>query len=104
MASDDPIANAPLASVEFEVFGKVQGCYFTKYTRDLCRSLGIVGWVKNSKTGSILGKMQGPKPYVDQMAHWLTTVGSPGCQIHHTEFTNWETIRRTSYRDFGIRF
>ncbi|KAH0534433.1 acylphosphatase-2 [Cotesia glomerata] len=104
MASDDPIANAPLASVEFEVFGKVQGCYFTKYTRDLCRSLGITGWVKNSKTGSILGKMQGPKPYVDQMAHWLTTVGSPGCQIHHTEFTNWETIRRPSYRDFGIHF
>lgn len=92
MASEDPIKDAPLASVEFEIFGKVQGkiekkkkfffsifnfiinylfkytgCYFTKYTRDLCKSLGIGGWVKNTKSGTILGKMQGPKPYVDQM-------------------------------------
>ncbi|XP_011310798.1 acylphosphatase-2 isoform X2 [Fopius arisanus] len=104
MVSDDSLQDVPLTSVDFEVFGKVQGCYFTKYTRDLCRSLGIGGWVKNSKKGTILGKMQGPKPYVDQMAHWLTTVGSPGCEIHHTEFTNWETIRRPSYGAFQIRF
>lgn len=29
--------------------------------------LGICGWVKNSKTGTILGKMQGPRALVDQM-------------------------------------
>ncbi|KAF7996346.1 hypothetical protein HCN44_001978 [Aphidius gifuensis] len=104
MASDDPVGDAPLVSVEFEIFGKVQGCYFTKYTRDLCLSLGISGWVKNGKKGTILGKMQGPKPYVDQMVHWLTTVGSPQCQIDHAEFTNWETIRRKGYNGFSIRF
>ncbi|CAB3382523.1 Hypothetical predicted protein [Cloeon dipterum] len=61
-------ANATaLVSVEFEVFGQVQGVYFTKYCRDMCTQLGIGGWVKNSKKGTIVGKMQGEKIRVDQM-------------------------------------
>lgn len=43
------------------------GVYFPKYVRDICMQLGICGWVKNSKTGTILGKMQGPRALVDQM-------------------------------------
>ncbi|TGZ46660.1 Uncharacterized protein DBV15_11574 [Temnothorax longispinosus] len=67
MAADDPLCQEPLVSVEFEVFGKVQGVYFPKYVRDICLQLEICGWVKNSKTGTILGKMQGPRALVDQM-------------------------------------
>ncbi|XP_043278061.1 acylphosphatase-2 [Venturia canescens] len=102
MAEGDPLSE--LLSVEFEVFGKVQGCYFPKFTRDLCNELGIVGWVKNSPCGTIMGKMQGPKPYVEQMQHWLTTIGSPGSEIHHCELTNIESIARLGYRGFAIRF
>lgn len=43
------------------------GVYFPKYVRDICQQLGICGWVKNSKTGTILGKMQGPRALIDQM-------------------------------------
>lgn len=45
----------------------IAGVYFPKYVRDICLQLGICGWVKNSKTGTILGKMQGPRAFVDQM-------------------------------------
>lgn len=75
-------------SVEFEVVGQVQGgwmwgieknllqmwilpnsigCGFTKHCRDNCIAKGITGWVKNSKAGSIQGKMQGPKAAIDTM-------------------------------------
>ncbi|XP_046831999.1 acylphosphatase-2 isoform X1 [Vespa velutina] len=104
MPSDDPLRNEPLVSVEFEVFGKVQGVYFPKYVRDLCLQLGICGWVKNSKTGTILGKMQGPRALIDQMSQWLSTVGSPGSKIHHCEFTMWENVTRPQYQGFAIRF
>ncbi|XP_031839269.1 acylphosphatase-2 isoform X2 [Nomia melanderi] len=104
MAADDPLRDEPIVSVEFEVFGKVQGLYFPKYVRDICLQLGICGWVKNSKTGTILGKMQGPRPFVDQMTQWLSNVGSPGSEIHHCDFTNWETVSRQQYKGFAIRF
>lgn len=45
----------------------VLGVYFTKYCRDRCAELDIVGWVKNSKRGTIMGKMQGPKTNVEVM-------------------------------------
>lgn len=43
----------------------MKGCYFTKCTRDICDELNIRGWVKNSKNGTILGKMQGVKANID---------------------------------------
>ncbi|XP_015586736.1 acylphosphatase-2 isoform X2 [Cephus cinctus] len=104
MGADDLLADEPLVSVEFEVFGKVQGVYFTKYVRDICLQLGISGWVKNSKRGTILGKMQGPRALVDQMAQWLSNVGSPGSVIDHCEFTNWENVQRPQYQGYTIRF
>lgn len=46
---------------------EITGCYFTKFTKDKCEDLDIKGWVKNSKAGTIIGKMQGPKQSVDIM-------------------------------------
>ncbi|XP_012280470.1 acylphosphatase-2 [Orussus abietinus] len=104
MAGGDPSCDQPFVSIEFEVFGKVQGVYFTKYVRDLCRQLGICGWVKNSKNGTIVGKMQGQQELVDQMMQWLSTVGSPGSTIDHCEFTNWESVMKLQYDGYAIRF
>ncbi|KAI4495481.1 hypothetical protein M0802_008695 [Mischocyttarus mexicanus] len=82
----------------------MQCVYFPKYVRDLCLQLGICGWVKNSKTGTILGKMEGPRAFVDQMTQWLSTVGSPGSEIDHCELTMWANVTRRSYKGFAIRF
>lgn len=43
------------------------GCSFTKCTREKCDELGVKGWVKNTKSGTIMGKMQGTKASVDTM-------------------------------------
>ncbi|CAG7838285.1 unnamed protein product, partial [Allacma fusca] len=56
-----------VVSVEYEVFGQVQGCYFTKYLKEICDQRSVGGWVKNSKSGTILGKLQGPRGTVDEM-------------------------------------
>lgn len=104
MACCDPLRNEPILSVEFEVFGKVQGCYFPKHVRDLCQQLGICGWVKNTKRGTIVGKMQGPESLVEQMTKWVANEGSPDSQIHHCEFTNIEHVTRVGYKKFEIRF
>lgn len=43
------------------------GVGFTKFCRDNCANADIRGWVKNSKKGTIIGKMQGVKTEVDKM-------------------------------------
>ncbi|XP_055299496.1 acylphosphatase-2 [Sitodiplosis mosellana] len=93
-----------LVQVDFEVFGHVQGCSFTKCAREKADELGITGWVKNSKAGTIMGKMQGTKANVDKMNAWLRHEGSPGCRIEKLELTNLKNLSRYDYKDFAIRF
>ncbi|XP_046962447.1 acylphosphatase-2 [Vanessa cardui] len=101
MGAEDPNA---LVAVEFEVYGQVQGCYFTKYCKDLAEQLGITGWVKNTKNGTIVGKVQGTKSNLDYMLDWLSTKGSPGCKIEKCDLRNWQYLSRLDYNNFSIRF
>ena len=38
-----------LVALEYEVFGKVQGVFFRKFTNEKAQSLGLRGWVKNTR-------------------------------------------------------
>ncbi|XP_072939234.1 acylphosphatase-2-like [Epargyreus clarus] len=104
MGAEDSMDANTLASVEFEVYGQVQGCYFTKYCKEVAETLGIGGWVKNSKKGTIVGKLEGIKSQLDQMIDWLSTTGSPGCKIEKCDLTNWAYTTRIAYTNFSIRF
>ena len=48
LSSDEAEAMA-LVAVEFEVFGRVQGVFFRKFTNEKALSLGLRGWVKNTR-------------------------------------------------------
>ncbi|KAB7502865.1 Acylphosphatase-2 [Armadillidium nasatum] len=48
-------------------FFTVAGCNFTKYAKDLAEQNGISGWIKNSRTGSITGRIQGTKESIDHI-------------------------------------
>ncbi|XP_014273317.1 acylphosphatase-2 [Halyomorpha halys] len=102
MGPDEEVA--PIVSVEFEVFGHVQGVYFTKYCRDMALYLELGGWVKNSRRGTIVGKIQGTKPKVEEMVAWLSRTGSPGCKIERCELRDFEYLARQDFRGFSIRF
>ncbi|BES87235.1 unnamed protein product [Nesidiocoris tenuis] len=93
-----------IVSVEFEVYGHVQGVYFTKYCRDRALELGLGGWVKNSKRGTIVGKVQGTKEQVENMVNWLSRAGSPGSKIERCELRDFEYLARQDFRGFSIRF
>ncbi|XP_062934532.1 acylphosphatase-2 isoform X3 [Cynocephalus volans] len=59
----------PLKSVDYEVFGKVQGVCFRMYTEDEARKIGVVGWVKNTSKGTVMGQVQGPEEKVNSMSY-----------------------------------
>ena len=43
------------------------GCNFTKVGMELAERLQLTGWIKNARTGNIIGRAQGTKQNVDTM-------------------------------------
>ncbi|XP_008046158.1 acylphosphatase-2 [Carlito syrichta] len=94
----------PLKSVDYEVFGRVQGVCFRMYTEGEAKKIGVVGWVKNTSKGTVTGQVQGPEDKVNSMKSWLSKVGSPSSRIDRTNFSNEKTISKLEYSDFSIRY
>ncbi|XP_005561861.1 acylphosphatase-1 isoform X3 [Macaca fascicularis] len=91
-----------LLSVDYEIFGKVQGVFFRKYTQAEGKKLGLVGWVQNTDRGTVQGQLQGPISKVRHMQEWLETRGSPKSHIDKANFNNEKVILKLDYSDFQI--
>ncbi|XP_035279315.1 acylphosphatase-1 [Anguilla anguilla] len=89
-------------SVDYEIFGRVQGVFFRKYTQAEGKKLGLVGWVQNTEAGTVQGQLQGPSSKVIQMQEWLKTTGSPKSQIVKAEFKNERKIENLGHKNFKI--
>lgn len=97
-------ASGALKSVDYEVFGRVQGVCFRMYTEEEARKLGVVGWVKNTSQGTVTGQVQGPEDKVNAMKSWLTKVGSPSSRIDRTNFSNEKEISKLDFSGFSTRY
>jgi len=94
----------PILSVEYELFGQVQGVFFQKYAKEVAEQLGIGGWIKNTKKGTITGRLQGPQNAMKEMLDWMVNEGSPGSRVEKVDLTQWEFSAVQDFKDFGIRF
>ncbi|NXY68902.1 ACYP2 protein, partial [Glareola pratincola] len=95
-------ASGALKSVDYEVFGRVQG--EDAYTEEEARKLGVVGWVKNTSQGTVTGQVQGPEDKVNAMKSWLSKVGSPSSRIDRTSFSNEKEISKLDFSGFSTRY
>ncbi|KAM9238475.1 acylphosphatase-1 [Leptosomus discolor] len=91
-----------LVSVDFEVFGKVQGVFFRKYTQGEAQRLGLVGWVQNTSRGTVQGQIQGPAARVRELQEWLRKVGSPQSRISRAEFSEEKQTAALDHKGFQI--
>uniref|UniRef100_A0A8C2YE42 acylphosphatase n=2 Tax=Coturnix japonica TaxID=93934 RepID=A0A8C2YE42_COTJA len=99
-----PKASGALKSVDYEVFGRVQGVCFRMYTEAEAKKLGVVGWVKNTSQGTVTGQVQGPEDKVNTMKSWLSKVGSPSSRIDRTDFSNEKEISKLDFSGFSTRY
>ncbi|KAM3932530.1 acylphosphatase-2 [Leptodactylus fuscus] len=97
-------ASNALKSVDYEVFGRVQGVCFRMYTEDEARKLGVVGWVRNTRQGTVEGQVQGSEEKVNSMKAWLSKVGSPSSRIDRTDFSNEKEIPSLQFKGFSTRY
>ncbi|XP_051240829.1 acylphosphatase-1 [Dicentrarchus labrax] len=96
------MSNEDLISVDYEIFGRVQGVFFRKYTQAEGKKLGLVGWVQNTSAGTVQGQLQGPRSKVKEMQEWLKSTGSPKSHITKAEFKNEKSIDSLEHSSFNI--
>lgn len=88
---------------EFEVFGRVQGVFFRKFTHKQAKTLGLRGWCRNTKEGTVAGELEGPRMQVMAMQQWLRVCGSPQSHIDRTVFSELKPIVVYKYQNFSIK-
>ncbi|KAJ8405211.1 hypothetical protein AAFF_G00322020 [Aldrovandia affinis] len=93
-----------LVSLDYEVFGEVQGVFFRKYTQKEGCQLQLVGWVRNTNWDTVEGQIQGPKEAVENMKNWLRTTGSPMSRIDKVTFDNEREIPALEFNSFTTRY
>ena len=68
------------------VHGAVQGVFFRAETRDRARSLGVSGWVRNARNGTVEAAFEGPDEPVESMVEWCRR-GPAGARVERVEVT-----------------
>ncbi|XP_017316590.1 acylphosphatase-2 [Ictalurus punctatus] len=104
MSGEAGSSGSDLCSVDFEIFGYVQGVCFRMYSERKGLSLGLVGWVKNTNKGTVVGQVQGPRHLVNEMKVWLSKEGSPSSRITRAVFKNEKVIPKLELSGFSTRF
>ncbi|KAH7647228.1 acylphosphatase [Cryptosporidium bovis] len=76
---------------KFEVFGKVQGVYFRKYTSNKANELGVFGWCSNTPEDTVVGELEGPRNKIQEMIRFLENEGSPNSVIEKCIVSNLQS-------------
>jgi len=97
------MSSSRLIALEYEVFGKVQGVFFRKYTDKQASKLGVRGWIMNTKNQTVKGELEGPADKIMEMKNWLQITGSPSSRIDKAVFNNEKEIEKYTFEHFGIR-
>ena len=78
--------NQPDKTVRAHIRGRVQGVWYRGWTQDTARQLGVTGWVRNRKDGSVEAVFSGSETDVDQMLEkcWK---GPPAAKVESVDVT-----------------
>ncbi|TMW53979.1 hypothetical protein DOY81_000911 [Sarcophaga bullata] len=90
-------------AIDFEVFGKVQGVFFRKYTEKQAMNLGLRGWCMNTSEGTVKGQLEGTQNELNEMKHWLQNKGSPSSSIDKAVFSEMKPLEDYTFKSFSIK-
>jgi acylphosphatase len=63
------------------VTGRVQGVFFRDWTVETARSLGLAGWVRNRRDGTVEALLSGDPAKVDEMVFSHLPEGPPAARV-----------------------
>lgn len=77
------------------VKGKVQGVFFRACTKDKARELGLAGWVRNHRDGSVRIKVQGEEQAFESFREWV----HQGPERAIVDQVEWEQVNEEEVLD-----
>ena len=80
-----------LARARVKISGRVQGVFFRAEAADRARSLGLAGWIRNNRDGTVEAVFEGPRERVDSIARWCAR-GPSGAAVESVDM-DWEAPR-----------
>lgn len=79
--------------------GRVQGVFFRAEAAERARSLGLAGWVRNNRDGTVEAVFQGDRDRIESMVAWCRR-GPAAASVEDVE-VEWTEIR--DERGFATR-
>lgn len=87
--------------VHIIVRGRVQGVYFRASAQQRARQLGLRGWVRNCRDGSVEAAAEGGKPSLRQFVSWCRS-GPSGAVVTDID-VEWQQASG-EFVDFVVRY
>ena len=87
-------------SAKFRVTGRVQLVGFRYFTRQWADDLGLYGWVKNERDGSVSAHVEGNKVRIEQLTEELKS-GPANARVENVG-VKWGGFMN-QFREFDIR-
>lgn len=84
--------------INIKVTGKVQGVFFRASTKAVADQMGIKGFVKNEKDGSVYVEAEGESTILEMFVDWCKE-GPEKAKVDHVEITDGEI---KNYRNFEV--
>lgn len=89
-----------MKSIRIIVSGKVQGVYFRKYTQEEGVRLGLKGFVRNEKDGTVMIQASGEENALNDLVEWCHN-GSPKSRV---DGVTVEELSEESSEEFHIAY
>jgi acylphosphatase len=83
------------------VSGRVQGVFFRQNTLERAKSLGLIGWVRNTEDGRVEALFEGEKEKIEKMLEWIKK-GPSLARVEKVE-VKWEDFKG-EFEDFEIKY
>jgi acylphosphatase len=71
------------------IHGRVQGVWYRGWAVDTARSLGLAGWVRNRRDGTVEGVVQGEEGAVERFIA-LAREGPPAARVERIDMNDAE--------------
>ncbi|MBR9912549.1 MAG: acylphosphatase [Gammaproteobacteria bacterium] len=85
------------------ISGLVQGVWFRKSMQQQAEQLGVQGWVRNRRDGTVEALVDGPDSAIEAMLAWAQQ-GPPNAQVEHVQVSDFQPdAAADSYNGFELR-